>query len=71
MVFADDDESNGGTKIKLIACLCRFVDDGEEAEVGRSLGTRTQRETQGVDTPRIRRSSSLTIVLNSLSETPS
>ena len=34
VVFANDDESNGGTEIKFIACLCRFIGDGEEAEVG-------------------------------------
>jgi hypothetical protein len=71
VVFANDNESNCGIKIKFIACLCRFVGDGEEAEVGEIIRNTNTTRNAGTDAPRMRRSSSLIIVLNSPSETPS
>jgi hypothetical protein len=52
VVFANDNESNCGIKIKLIACLCRFVGDGEEAEVGEIIrNTKTTRNAGDGHTP--------------------
>ena len=70
VVFSNDDESDGWIKIKFITRICRFVGDGEEAEVG-DIIRNTNATRNATDTPRMRLSSSSIIVLNSPSETPS